>query len=262
MSHNPFPNRRAQLGPASEEHWIPLSDLMSGLMMMFMLVAVLFMIQVESESRNVRALKDKAEAEALRAQTQAERMRDVADIYRDMREALYRDLYTEFASDLPRWGAELDPDSTIQFKAPDLLFENRKSELPQKFAAILDDFFPRYLKILSSDAYRNSIEEIRIEGHTSSVWNSLVTADKAYLLNMELSQSRTRAVLEHVLAEPRPADLQRWLVALLTANGLSSSKLRTNPDGTENQEASRRVEFRVRTNAEARIEDVLKAARQ
>jgi outer membrane protein OmpA-like peptidoglycan-associated protein len=145
---------------------------------------------------------------------------------------------------------------------PDLLFENRKSEPPQKFAAILDDFFPRYLKILSSDAYRNSIEEIRIEGHTSSGWNSLVTADKAYLLNMELSQSRTRAVLEHVFAEPRPADLQRWLVALLTANGLSSSKLRTNPDGTENQEASRRVEFRVRTNAEARIEDVLKTARQ
>jgi hypothetical protein len=102
MSGNPLSSRRAQLGPASEERWIPLSDLMSGLMMMFMLVAVLFMVQVEAESRNTRALKDKAEAEALRAQTQAERMRDVADIYRDMREALYRDLYTEFAPDLKR----------------------------------------------------------------------------------------------------------------------------------------------------------------
>jgi hypothetical protein len=62
------------------------------------------------------------------------------------------------------------------------------------------------------------------------------------------------------LAEPRPAELQQWLVRFLTANGLSSSKLRTNPEGSENREASRRVEFRVRTNADARIEDVLKAA--
>ncbi len=30
---------------AKEEHWIPLSDLMTGLMMMFMLVAIVFMLK-------------------------------------------------------------------------------------------------------------------------------------------------------------------------------------------------------------------------
>lgn len=254
--------RQAVTGPATEEHWIPLSDLMSGLMMMFMLVAVLFMIQVDAESSKVKVLKEKAEAQAQKAETQALRMKDIAKIYSNMREELYRDLRKEFEADLPKWGAELDADSTIRFKAPDLLFENRKADLPQKFADILDDFFPRYLRILNSEKYKTSIEEIRIEGHTSSIWNTSVSPDKAYLLNMELSQSRTRSVLEHALAQPRAAEHQRWLTSFLTANGLSSSKVRTNADGTENREASRRVEFRVRTNAESRIEDVLKAARQ
>ena len=255
--------KRSVIGPPSDEHWIPLSDLMSGLMMMFMLVAIVFMVQVDSQSKNVKLLKEKAEEAAQRAEAQALRMKDVADIYRSMREALYRDLLAEFGADLHRWGdAEIDRDSTVRFKAPDLLFENRKADLPQKFADILDDFFPRYLRILSSERYKASIEEIRIEGHTSSVWNASVTPEKAYLLNMELSQSRTRSVLEHLLSEPRPPELQKWLVGLLTANGLSSSKLRLKLDGSEDREASRRVEFRVRTNADARIEDILQASRK
>ena len=255
-----FLKKHATSGPASEEHWIPLSDLMTGLMMTFMLVAVVFMIDTDAKSSNIKALKDKAEAEANHSEIKASRMKDVAKIYRNMRDALYRDLYSEFAGDLPRWGAELDPDSTVRFKAPDLLFENRKADLPRKFGEILDDFFPRYLRILSSDRYRSAIEEIRIEGHTSSVWSSSVTPDQAYLLNMELSQSRTRSVLEHILGEPRTQEIQRWLVGVLTANGLSSSKLRKYSDGTENREASRRVEFRVRTNADTKIEEVLEAA--
>jgi hypothetical protein len=36
---------------AREEHWIPLSDLMTGLMMMFMLVAIIFMVQVDEETK-------------------------------------------------------------------------------------------------------------------------------------------------------------------------------------------------------------------
>lgn len=41
---------------AKEEHWIPLSDLMTGLMMMFMLVAIVFMVKVEAEAVKVRTL--------------------------------------------------------------------------------------------------------------------------------------------------------------------------------------------------------------
>jgi hypothetical protein len=42
------------------------------------------------------------------------------------------------------------------------------------------------------------------------------------------------------------------------ANGLSSSQLILYSDGSENKEASRRVEFRVRTDAEKQIDELLR----
>jgi outer membrane protein OmpA-like peptidoglycan-associated protein len=222
-----------------EDHWIPLSDLMTGLMIMFMLIAVVFMIQVQSES---------------------EKVKNIAVLYDTMREQLYTDLKAEFSKDLPQWDATLDRDLTIRFQEPDVLFDTGKSILKPRFVQILDDFFPRYVKIIAGPKYKASIEEIRIEGHTSSQWAAWSPADLAYFRNMELSQSRTRSALEHVLLLTQVADQKTWLTARLTANGLSSSHLRLNPDGSENREASQRVEFRVRTNAEARIGEILKAA--
>lgn len=239
----------------SEEHWIPLSDLMTGLMMVFMLIAVVFMIQVQAEAKKTEQLKERAEG-------QAARMRQIALIYSDLREQLYADLQDEFRNDLPKWGAELDRDLSIRFKEPEVLFASGKSELSARFREILSDFFPRYLRILSSPTYRAAIEEVRIEGHTSRNWVVATSPENAYMLNMALSQERTRSVLQYVLFMSRNSDLQSWLTGHLTANGLSSSKLRVNSDGSESPEASRRVEFRVRTNADTRLTEVLKAARQ
>jgi len=49
-----------------EDHWIPLSDLMTGLMMVFMLVAIAFMIQVEAESEKVKQLMRRASSKQRR----------------------------------------------------------------------------------------------------------------------------------------------------------------------------------------------------
>jgi outer membrane protein OmpA-like peptidoglycan-associated protein len=187
-----------------DDHWIPLSDLMTGLMMMFLLVAVIFMVKVEA---------------------QASRMRDVARDYDRMREQLYLDLDAEFRGDLPRWRASLDRDLTIRFEEPEVLFDTGQSVLKPQFRTILSDFFPRYVRILSAEKYRNSIEEIRIEGHTSSIWSG-ATPEEAYIRNMELSQARTRSALQFILALPQVSAQRQWLVGHLTANGLSSSRVR------------------------------------
>lgn len=229
-----------------DEHWIPLSDLMTGLMMVFMLVAVVFMIQVEALMR--------------KAERQAQQMKDVAILYDETRQRLYGDLEKEFHNDLPLWRASLDRDLAIRFEEPDVLFDMGKSELKPQFKRILDDFFPRYARIMQK--YKDSIEEIRIEGHTSKIWNWYTLDDDAYFKNMELSQSRTRSALQYVLLLPTVALQKNWLIAKLTANGLSSSRLRLNRDGSENLQASQRVEFRVRTNAEARIGEILEAAKK
>jgi outer membrane protein OmpA-like peptidoglycan-associated protein len=241
MALNGILNKQSKASPAKEDHWIPLSDLMTGLMMMFMLVAIIFMLKVESEASKVK---------------------DVALIYNDMRMQLYRDLYVEFEKNLPDWGAELSRDLTLRFKEPNVLFDTGKDVLKPRFIEILNDFFPRYIRILSSDKYRSSIEEIRIEGHTSSVWNKSASKNEAYFLNMALSQSRTRSVLQHVLMLPQVQEQQSWLKKHLTANGLSSSKPIYHMDGTEDKEASQRVEFRVKLNADARLSGITKTVQQ
>ena len=223
-----------------EDHWIPLSDLMTGLMMFFMLLAVAFMIKVEADTEKVKR---------------------VAILYDQLRSDLYNDLDKEFKKDLGRWGAELDSDLTVRFKEPDVLFDTGSAALKPKFTAILNDFFPRYVAILSSDKYRNSITEIRVEGHTSSTWGQGVGQEDAYFKNMELSQSRTRSTLQYILQLPQVRQEQSWLRRYLTANGLSSSKLITSPDGKENSARSQRVEFKIRTDADARIATILEVAR-
>lgn len=72
---------------------------------------------------------------------------------------------------------------------------------------------------------------------------------------MKLSQDRTRSVLSFCLLMVPPAE-KEWTIARITANGLSSSHLIYNVDGTENQSLSRRVEFRIRTNAEKQLEEI------
>jgi outer membrane protein OmpA-like peptidoglycan-associated protein len=253
--NSPFQKIKSVRKP-SEEHWVPLSDLMTGLMMLFMLIAVVFLIKVEQEGHETQRLKERAE-------DQAKKMQSIAQAYYKIRTDLYNDLNKAFEKDLSAWGAELNKDLTIRFKQPDVLFESQKSELKPRFSQILQVFFPRYIAILSSPKYRDSIEEIRIEGHTSSAWIISTSPAQAYMLNMALSQERTRSVLQYVLSLEQVSSLQEWLRDKLTANGLSSSKLIKNKDGgkSENPEASRRVEFRVRTNADARIEQLFDLAR-
>lgn len=214
---------------------------MTGLMMIFMLVAIAFMIQVEA---------------------QAQKVKNVALLYDEMRGQLYLDLKKEFEADLPRWGATLSPDLSIRFEQPEVLFKTGEAIVTPTFQAILSDFFPRYVAILSSEKYRTSIEEVRIEGHTSSKWASWSTDDDAYFKNMKLSQDRTRSTLEWALLLTEIQPVKPWLRSRLTANGLSSSRIRTHDNGSENSDASQRVEFRVRTNAEERIGQILQAAQQ
>jgi outer membrane protein OmpA-like peptidoglycan-associated protein len=218
-----------------QTHWIPLADLMTGLMMVFLLIAITYMVKVEAASQHIR---------------------EIAILYERMKVELYDDLKKEFEKDLPRWGAELDRDSTIRFREPDVLFAIGSSALKNNFKSILDDFFPRYVHILDSGKYRDAVEEIRIEGHTSSIWSNLPT-DQAYFQNMKLSQDRTRSSLQYVLALPTVREDVPWLRGRITANGLSSSKTVKSPDGSEDSERSQRVEFRVRTDAESRIAKII-----
>jgi len=224
-----------------EAHWIPLADLMTGLMVMFLLIAVTYMMRVEAD---------------------ADRVREVAIAYSEIKDALYDDLNAEFKDDLPKWKAQLiKEDLSIRFMEPEVLFAQGSSELKPEFRTILSNFFPRYVRILTSPKYKGSISEVRIEGHTSSDWTDVTTPDDAYFHNMELSQARTRAALTFALNLPEVNSNRIWLRQYLTANGLSSSHPVLDDNGREDAARSRRVEFRIRTDAETRIAKILEVSR-
>ncbi|MDE2728015.1 MAG: OmpA family protein [Gemmatimonadota bacterium] len=224
----------------TEETWISISDMMAGLMVIFLFIAISYMLYVRSE-------KDKIE--------------QVAHTYNQLQSALTDSLNSEFKYDFEKWNAELvDSTLSIQFRANRLnvLFGQGEARIRPYFQDILSEFFPRYLEVLKS--FKDEITEIRIEGHTSSEWITGVGPDEAYILNMELSQGRTRSVLEFVLQMPSIEQQDRnWIKRVLTANGLSSSQLLfvEGSNSREDRVKSRRVEFRVQTNAEKRIDTIV-----
>jgi outer membrane protein OmpA-like peptidoglycan-associated protein len=183
---------------------------------------------------------------------------NIAITYQRLQDDLYQDLREEFEGDLKDWGAVLDSTNlSVRFTEPDVLFEKGEAYVNPRFRRILKDFFPRYIGVLTRQKYKNEIAEVRIEGHTSSEWGSAdVSGLQAYIANMELSQDRTRSVLSFVMSLSESRDREDWLIDHLTANGLSSSELIIT-NGTEDKERSRRVEFRVRTDAEKQIRSLV-----
>lgn len=223
-----------------EGHWVAVSDLMAGLMMVFMMVSVVFMINMEIERNKIR---------------------DVAILYDQLRMQLYRDLQNEFSADMDLWGAELDKDLAFRFNNTEVLFDQGMAELKPEFQTILANFFPRYIAIITGEDYRNDILEIRIEGHTSSSWYGATSSDDAYIRNMALSQQRTRTTLNFLMNLSSVQYSKDWLKTHLTANGLSSAKVIRQDNGVEDPQRSRRVEFRVRTDADGRIATILEKVR-
>ncbi|MDR1741821.1 MAG: OmpA family protein [Synergistaceae bacterium] len=222
-----------------DDPWSSVSDLMSGLMIIFMFVAIAYMTSVQQGKKKIE---------------------NIVILWDKTQEAIYRDLYNEFKDDLPKWRASLNKETlSIRFEEPSVYFETGSDILKDEFKKILKEFFPRYLNRLRK--HRENIAEVRIEGHTSSEWVDAKNELDAYFRNMELSQSRTRSVLQYCLTLPAVSYDIPWMRDTITANGLSSSKPILTSDGREDKSQSRRVEFRVRTDAEKRIVTILEEIR-
>ncbi|HJS15507.1 MAG TPA: OmpA family protein [Rheinheimera sp.] len=218
----------------SGEHWLTVSDLMAGLMMVFLFIAIVFMMNTQKEN---------------------EKIKDVAVAYQQNQVAIYEALQTEFKNDLQKWGATIDKETlAFNFQSPDVLFANNATTLSDAYKEILKDFFPRYIEVLRP--YRDSLDEIRIEGHTSSAGPRGSTESQAYFHNMNLSQGRTRAVLEYAYAL-MPLEVN-WIKANIAAVGFSSSRL-VFKDSAEDAAQSRRVSFRAITNADIQIKRILES---
>ncbi len=231
------------------EQDLGIADLMSALMMVFLLIAIAFMLDVEAQKNEIEAQKNAI-------QRQKDAMTEIVLVAKQSRINLHNELMQEFGRNLKQWDMEILIDNTVRFNAPHVLFNKGKSVLTQKFKRILSNFFPRYLTILQ--AYSAELEAIRIEGHTSSDWGN----GASYLGNVELSQRRALATLKYCYSLQKVKNKRLWLQQVLKANGLSFAKRIFNQDGSENFEKSRRVEFKVITKAEEKLYQILERSRQ
>lgn len=213
-------------------------DLMAALLLIFVLLLIGTMLKLQEEFDSKS---------------------DIAERYKELQLELYNDLYDEFEDDLEVWDAEIDSTLTIRFKEPDVLFDAGSSNLKSSFAEILNDFFPRYINVLQDDKYIEHIEEIRIEGHTSIEGRNGMDEQEAYFYNMKLSQDRTRSVLQYCL-NLLDGNTVAWTRDRATANGLSSVKPIAENQTESGRKQNRRVEFRIKTDAEEQIREMLRYA--
>ena len=282
----------------SSQHWLTISDLMSGLMIIFIFIS--FMRSTYLEKEKVKKieiqyeeliLKDKNLDEAIRELNEIKEKNDVLQLEKDKltkklaqfdnfnavldekeKLAIYEALKKVFPDDElseDKLNAEIDKETlTFIFKSSDSLFDNASANLKGKYKQALTVFFPKYIQAVLP--YKDSISEIRIEGHTSSEWNVFPKEIKnkdidikdlyGYFGNMNLSQDRTNSVLNYVLNDLRteiPNEYRKWLRDHTAAVGLSSSKPILDENGNEDKNKSRRVTFRIITNADSKIQQIL-----
>ena len=225
-----------------ETPWANISDLMSALMMVFLLISVVYGAQMKQQSEQL--------------EVRSQKISGITESYSDNRSQIYKTLDDKFSSRFEEWGAILDKDTlTLRFNDPALLFEPGSSQLTLRFQEILSEFWVEYTDILA--LYSDDIREVRIEGHTSSEWSNVDLAT-SYFNNMRLSQQRTRTTLEYCYYLT-PIDKQEWVRSYVTANGMSFSRPTLLPSGQEDPVASRRVEFTIIVDSRSTLEEIGRA---
>jgi outer membrane protein OmpA-like peptidoglycan-associated protein len=233
-------------GTKKESHWIPLADLMTVLMVIFLFMSISYMALMEKRQKEQNKIfKDYEESKV--------------DLYKELNEAL--------KSDFKKWNLKLERDLSIKFINPQVLFKEGSSDITPYFQTILSEFLPKYISVVIQKKYKEKIAEIRIEGHTDT--KPIKISGDPYIDNMKLSQDRGRNVLAFLRSQncfnnlqPTEKDrLQYWL----TANGLSYGrtvdkeyKLSFDSKKPIDNDKSRRVEFRIVTTSEAIINEALK----
>ncbi len=235
-----------------QSSWISLSDVMTGLMLVFLLIVVML-----QDPTRCGSTKQK-----------------IHNALENIQQQKQSDYTIELPSDKDSCGL------VISFPGEDRpLFEQDQAEPTTYFRDALKDFIPLYFEVLQANEIKDYIQEVRIEGHTAEYSRENSTDLKL----VELSQARARAILQYLMFSKdfndlEPSDKDRLKFKLMSAgfgkgraldeegryciesNCCSKSSYdATNCRGSNNKisDKSRRVEFRIVTGANHAIREVM-----
>ena len=152
----------------TDDAWISVSDMMTGLMMIFLFIAIIYIQEVLN--------------------TYGE--------FEDVQAKICSELKKEFNEEQDTWDMRICEGGLL------VKFQNNENFLPDskvitdRFQIVLGEFYPRFKRILWK--YIDDVDELRIEGHASSEARGKTRKD-AYLYNTELSQGISFNVMDYVL---------------------------------------------------------------
>lgn len=129
------------------------------------------------------------------------------------------------------------------------LFELNSWELSENGKAYLQKFVPIYVNtILGNEEYNKKISGLIIQGHTDSQNFAGVNSPEAqYMKNMELSLKRAYAVADYFQHTNYDKKYSKALEKIMLVEGCSYSHPVLSEDGKEDYAKSRRVELKLVT---------------
>ena len=222
--------------------WLSNSDLMAGLMIIFLFIAVGF---IREKAPEVYGEQDFI----------VQYLNNLEENKKKINERLDKEFSDE---EKLKWNMEIIYDENIvRFNTPEIMFDQSSGQIKDMFKEIINEFFPRYINILID--FKSLVKEVRIEGHTSSEWGNLNKED-AFLKNLVLSQERTASVIKESMNSIKNIrkEKKQWAFNKVVASGMSSRSLILNNQGEEDQLLSRRVEFKYLIDSEMQVENIKK----
>ncbi|MGL1902547.1 MAG: OmpA family protein [Fibrobacterales bacterium] len=238
MFHKPVKREKKQNEDSG--YWLSISDLMAGVLIVFIL---LFVIKLNTEAKVKRVFNELYQ----KRETVVDKIKDK---FHDKHQV------------------EVQEDGTLRFKISDKgkaegWFKEGSSVLQSIAKEELTEILPGYFNILISTLENDSIfidndvhekidYEVIVEGHTDKMGKKGAKTElDSYLYNLELSQKRAFSVSTFIQKDLLFSDSNHRLILQkrLAANGKSYTHLLVNDStGEVDPVASRRVEVRFKIN--------------
>ena len=228
-------------------YWLSIGDLMSGTLIIFILLFVLQILNVnrklvekEKLINNLGDLEKKVEELKYKS--------DSLEKVLGIKQTIIAIIIEKFKNE----NLKIDIDNkTGNIKLDDkILFNLGSAELKPEGKDFLKNFIPKYAEIfLGDEDIKKYVTQIVIEGHTDDIGT--------YLYNLDLSQRRALNVVKFIYSDEMPNF--KWkneLQKIITANGRSEILPIKNEDGSINRSKSRRVEFQFKLDDEKANEEI------
>lgn len=236
-------------------YWISFSDLMAGLLLVFILLLIGSLIisrgQIEVQEAELHETMEELDETMEELETLDSNVADILGVRAKIIERLreeFEDTDTEIRFD--------DATGAIQLGSG-ILFDEGSARLNPEGQRTLETLIPIYFEaLLGNDELRAHVGQIVFEGHTNSNYSGSDDPSDAYLFNLQLSQDRAYTAMEYVIANELGD--QYDAKDLLAAVGYSSSRLiyKESDPKVEDTERSRRIELRFRLKDEEAMEEL------